>query len=176
MPRGSVWTYTGGPHTGWGVGAPFAGIDLAPPSTNSGCFTPTEDEFATAMAAGIVSRVDTGTVILDLDMDANERTGWALLYLHIATDDRVALGTILNSGDYIGYPSCEGGSSTGTHIHIARKYNGEWMIADSPVPFNMEGWITRSSGEAYEGTLVRNGFIIEASKVSDGFSRVPAGN
>lgn len=176
FPRGSVWTYTGGPHTGWGVGAPFAAVDFAPPSEQSGCFNPTDDEFTTAMAAGIVSRLDTGLVVLDLDMDANERTGWSLLYLHIATDRRVALGTILNAGDPVGYPSCEGGRTTGTHVHIARKYNGEWIVADSPLPFNMEGWIPHNGTEAYAGTLSRNGFIVTASAVSDTYSRVPAGD
>ena len=173
FPRGSVWTYTGGPHTGWGAGAPFAGIDLAPPSTTSGCFTPAEGDFATAMASGIVSRLDTGMVVLDLDMDGDERTGWVILYLHIAAKGRVKLGTILNAGDYIGYPSCEGGRTTGTHIHIARKYNGEWMVADSPVPFNMDGWITHNGSEAYAGTLSRDGFIVTASPVSDMFSSIP---
>ena len=175
FPRGSVWTYTGGPHTGWGVGSPFAAVDFAPPSQVSGCFTPAEDEYSTAMAAGIVSRLDTGVVVLDLDMDANERTGWSLLYLHIATDGRPALGTILNAGDPVGYPSCEGGRTTGTHIHIARKYNGEWMMADSSLPFNMEGWIPHNGTDAYDGTLSRDGFIVTASPVSDMFSSVLAG-
>ena len=58
---------------------------------------------------------------------------------------------------------------------FARKYNGEWILADSPVPFNMEGWIPQNGSQEYEGSLVRNGFIVEASTVSDAFSRVPAG-
>ena len=28
--RNQIWTYTGGPHTGWGSGEPFAAIDFAP--------------------------------------------------------------------------------------------------------------------------------------------------
>jgi murein DD-endopeptidase MepM/ murein hydrolase activator NlpD len=175
FPRGSVWTYTGGPHTGWGVGSPFAAVDFAPPSDQSGCFEVESEDYSTAAAAGIISRVDYGVVVLDLDMDNDERTGWSIFYLHIAKEGRPALGTILNAGDKIGYPSCEGGTSTGTHLHIARKYNGEWIIADSAIPFNMEGWIPKNGAKAYEGTLVRNGFIVEASTVSDAFSRVPAG-
>ena len=176
IPRNSVWTYTGGPHTGWGEGAPFAAVDFAPPTTQSGCFTPTDDDFSTAVAPGIVSRLDRGIVVLDLDMDMDERTGWSLLYLHIETDRRPALGTILNAGDPIGYPSCEGGTTTGTHIHIARKYNGEWIPADSPIPFDMEGWIPHNGKKAYAGSLSRDGFIITASSVSDAFSSVPAGD
>ena len=175
FPREQTWTYTGGPHTGWGKGAPFAGIDFAPPSEHSGCFTAKPENYATAMATGMVTRVDKGVLILDLDLDGDERTGWSILYLHIATHGRAQLGSIINAGESIGYPSCEGGRTTGTHIHIARKYNGEWIMADSPLPFNMEGWIAHNGAKAYAGTLSRNGVIIRASAVSDDFSRISSG-
>ncbi len=175
FPREQIWTYTGAPHTGWGKGAPFAGIDFAPPSEHSGCFTTKPENYTTAMAMGMVTRVDQGVVILDLDLDGDERTGWSILYLHIATRGRAQLGSILNAGESIGYPSCEGGRTTGTHIHIARKYNGEWIMADSPLPFNMESWITHNGAEAYKGTLSRNGVVVRASAVSENFSRIKAG-
>ena len=175
FPRGRTWTYTGGPHTGWGEGAPFAAVDFAPPTDYSGCFVADPQQYSTAMADGIVSRVDRGLVVLDLDMDGDERTGWALIYLHIATPNRAKLGAVLNVGDSVGYPSCEGGTTTGTHVHIARKYNGEWIPADSPIPFNMEGWIPHNGKTHYEGTISRNGIIAIASSVSDAYSRVSAG-
>lgn len=176
FPRSETWTYTGGPHTGWGEGIPFAAVDFAPPSETSGCFTTQPENYTAAVADAIVARIDRGVVVIDLDMDGDERSGWSLLYLHIATSGRPALGTLLKAGDAIGYPSCEGGKTTGTHVHIARKYNGEWIAADSPIPFNMEGWIPRNGTEAYQGTLSRDGFVITASPVSDMFSRVPAGD
>ena len=176
FPRGETWTYTGAPHTAWGKGEPFAAVDFAPPSEVSGCFTPAPQHFAAAMASGMVTRVDRGVLLLDLDMDGDERTGWVIFYLHIATRDRVQLGTILNAGDPIGYPSCEGGTTTGTHIHIARKYNGEWIMADSPLPFNMEGWVTRNGSAAYKGTLVKNGYTVIASSVSNSRSQVTSEN
>lgn len=175
IPRESTWTYTGGPHTGWGVGEPLAGVDFAPPTTQSGCFTASPMAYSVAMADGIVARVDTGIVILDLDNDGDERTGWAILYLHVATQRRVPQGTLLNAGDSIGYPSCEGGRTTGTHIHIARKYNGEWIAADSPLPFDMEGWIPHIGSKEYAGTLTRGGITVKASPVSDSYSQVTAG-
>jgi len=52
-------------------------------------------------------------------------------------------------------PSCEGGVSTGTHLHFARKYNGEWILADGPLPFNLDGWIAKESIVEYQGTLTR---------------------
>jgi hypothetical protein len=123
----------------------------------------------------MITRVDRGLAILDLDMDGDERTGWAILYLHLATPNKAKLGTILNQGDPIGYPSCEGGQTTGTHIHIARKYNGEWITADSPIPFDMEGWIPHNGTTAYEGSLSRNGTIVIASSVSGANSQISSG-
>ena len=172
FPRGRTWTYTGGPHTGWGEGAPFAAIDFAPPTEFSGCFVAEPQQFATAVASGMVTRVDRGLVILDLDMDGDERTGWAIIYLHIATPNRAKLGSIVNVGDSLGYPSCEGGTTTGTHIHMARKYNGEWIAADGPIPFDMEDWIPQNGAEVYQGTLSRNGIIVTASSVSAANSQI----
>jgi len=92
--------------------------------------------------------------------------------LHIATPNRAKLGSIVNVGDSLGYPSCEGGTTTGTHIHIARKYNGEWIAADGPIPFDMEDWIPHNGAEAYKGTLSRNGIIVTASSVSGAYSQI----
>ena len=75
----------------------------------------------------------------------------------------------------MGYPSCEGGRSTGTHVHLARKYNGQWIPAASPVlPFNLSGWIPVDGEKAYEGLLVRGYEIVRASVVSDSDSMIPA--
>jgi len=150
---GKSWALTGGPHTGWGTGAPFAALDFAPPSVVGGCIY--SDQWATAVADGIVVRSETGIVVLDLDGDGDDRTGWAIFYLHVSTEDRVPIGALLKAGDPIAHPSCEGGTSTGSHVHVARKYNGEWIPADSPVPFVMEGWVPYAGVAPYEGTLTR---------------------
>jgi hypothetical protein len=151
--QGKRWAFTGGPHTGWGQGDPWAALDFAPPSTLGGCQP--SDEWATAIAPGFVVRSEPGIVSLDLDEDGDERTGWVILYLHIGTDARAPVGASLALGDPVGHPSCEGGSSTGTHIHIARKFNGEWMPAAGPLPFVMEGWTPGDGDQAYAGTLTR---------------------
>ena len=162
---GKVWAYTGGPHTGWGNGEPWAALDFAPPLVQGGC-TPTE-EWATAIAPGVVVRSEPGEVMLDLDGDGDERTGWNIFYLHIATEGRVPLGAVLNAGDPVGHPSCEGGTSTGTHIHIARRYNGEWMPADSILPFVMEGWVPKNGSAPYRGTLTRLTRLVVACDCSN---------
>jgi hypothetical protein len=109
--------------------------------------------------------------MIDLDRDGDERTGWNVFYLHIATDGRVPLGTIVKQGDRIGRPSCEGGSATGTHIHLARKYNGEWMpaegIGNGILAFNLEGWVARNGSQPYLGTMVRNALVVTACTCSN---------
>jgi hypothetical protein len=169
----TIWAYTGGPHTGWGTRKPWAAVDFAPPSETQGCVE--TEQFATAIADGVVARIDVGTVMLDLDGDGDERTGWVILYLHIAEEGRVGQGAVLKQGDIIGHPSCEGGSATGTHVHIARKYNGQWIPAASSVlPFKMNGWIPVEGNRPYEGLLVRGSQVVRASVLSDSQSMIPA--
>jgi LysM repeat protein len=126
---GQTWFFTGGWHGGWGSGSAWAAIDFAPPDDRPDgselCYV--SDYWATAVAPGMIARSGEGSVILDLDMDGDETTGWTILYLHMATDGRVPSGTIVQVGDPIGKPSCEGGFSSATHMHIARRYNGEWI-------------------------------------------------
>ncbi|HEX9617173.1 MAG TPA: LysM domain-containing protein [Anaerolineales bacterium] len=170
---GTIWALTGGPHTGWGSGAPLAALDFAPPSVIGGCVW--TDEWVTAMAPGVVVRSEPGIVVLDLDGDGDERTGWVIFHLHIATEGRAPLGKSLGTGDPVGHPSCEAGNSTGTHVHIARKYNGEWIPAEGTLAFNLEGWIAQNGSEPYQGTLARFARIVRACTCSDGNSFITAG-
>ncbi len=169
-----TWTLTGGPHTGWGRGEPLAAIDFAPPSEFSGCFAAEPEDYVTAVADGLVVRSSPDGVVLDLDKDGDERTGWVIFYLHLATHGRAPLGRELKAGELIGYPSCEGGETTGTHVHIARKYNGEWILADGPLAFNLEGWVSHNGQKAYQGTLTRNGVVVRACECSDAASQITA--
>ncbi len=146
-----TWSYTGGPHPAWGPGGAYAALDFAPPSSESGCVR--SEQWVTAMAPGLVVRVGDGVVIEDLDGDGNELTGWVIMYLHIESRDKVTLGTYLQTDDKIGHPSCEGGEAVGTHVHIARKFNGEWMLAGGPVPFVMSGYTAANGDAPYEGSL-----------------------
>jgi hypothetical protein len=82
--------------------------------------------------------------------------------MHIESRDRVEAGAYVTAGDLIGHPSCEGGVSNGTHIHLARKYNGEWIAADGPLPFNLDGWISSGTGNEYDGFFTRGSEQVEA--------------
>jgi len=168
--RNWTWAYTGGPHGAWEREGAYAALDFAPGSTEAGCVE--SKAWATAAAAGLVVRTGPGLVVIDLDGDGHEQTGWVLVYLHIAEKERVPEGSWVATGDPIGHPSCEGGLATGTHIHIARKYNGEWVPADGPLPFNLGGWIAHAGERAYKGTLTRDGVTVTANTSSNAASFV----
>jgi len=170
---GHAWAYTGGPHTGWGTGLPFSAVDFAPPSTQSGCAAASEP--ATAVADGVIARRGDASLWLDLDGDGDIRTGWVVFYLHLANSSLAPLGKEVKAGDPLGLPSCEGGSATGTHVHIARMYNGEWIPAGSGVlAFQMDGWVAVDGEEPYKGFLVRYGEEVRASTGSDRMSHISA--
>ena len=114
------------------------------------------------MAPGLVVRSDNGLVMVDTDGDGHEQTGWNIMYMHVATKSRVPVGTWVEQNDFIGHASCEGGVSTGTHTHIARKYNGEWMLADGPIPFVLSGWTAIAGDKPYLGKLVKGNRVITA--------------
>lgn len=157
---GQDWAFTGGPHGGWGGGSAWAALDFAPPGEALGCVQ--SDAWVVAVADGLIVRSDHGAVVQDLDGDGLEQTGWTVLYMHVESRDRVPEGSMLKAGDRIGHPSCEGGVSTGTHMHLARRYNGEWIPADQSVPFILDGWVSSGTGVEYDGYLKKDGQTVEA--------------
>jgi hypothetical protein len=94
------------------------------------------------------------------------------LYLHISDEDRIPLGAWVEQDDPIGHPSCQGGTATGTHVHIARKYNGEWILADGPVPFVLSGWQAHYGGQLYIGTFTKGNQTCLSSTVGSFESRI----
>lgn len=158
-----TWYYTGGPHGGWGSSSAWAALDFVTgDEPDLGCEV--SDKWTRAVADGVIARSVYGMVILDLDGDGFEGTGWTVVYLHISSEDRpVVEGQHVQQGDPIGHPSCEGGVSFATHLHIARRYNGEWISADCSncltdlpfPPFNLDGWIASSWGTEYDGSLIK---------------------
>jgi LysM repeat protein len=166
---GQLWSYSGGPHGAWEHDGARAALDFAPGSTESGCVD--SNKWVVAAAPGLVVRTGSGVIIVDLDGDGYEQTGWVILYLHVS-DSVVQVGDWLEKSDLLGHPSCEGGVATGTHVHIARKYNGEWIPADGPLPFMLSGWVARAGENPYEGTLIKGDQVIQASVVGSFESRI----
>jgi murein DD-endopeptidase MepM/ murein hydrolase activator NlpD len=166
---GQVWSYTGGPHGAWERDGARAAVDFAPGSTEPGCVP--SYSWVVASAPGLVVRAEHGAIMVDLDGDGSEQTGWDILYMHIS-ERRVYVGDWVETGDILGHPSCEGGIATGTHMHIARKYNGEWISADGPLPFVLSGWTAHAGELPYEGTMTRGDATIFSSVYGSGESRI----
>ncbi len=155
---GYTWSLTGGPHPAYGVGSAWGGVDFAPASGTPGCQV--SPQWVTASAPGWIVRSERGQVLQDLDGDGSEHTGWTLLYLHIAAQDRVPAGMYLQTDDRIGHPSCEGGVASGTHVHLARKYNGEWIAASPALPLVLSGWTAEAGEKPYQGRLVKGDQVV----------------
>ncbi len=163
---GKIWAYTGGPHAAFDFGSAWASLDFAPPAEAEGCLQ--SEEWVTASAPGLVLRSEYGAVAVDLDGDGAEGTGWVMVYFHVEQRDRVSVGTFVQTGDRLGHPSCEGGISNGTHVHLSRKYNGEWIAADTGIPFVLDGWQAGGLNDTeYDGTLRKGAITLEACNCRD---------
>jgi len=155
---GESWSLTAGPHNAWSSGTPRGALDFSPITGGDPCAV--SARWVTASAPGVIVRAADNAVVLDLDGDGHESTGWALLYYHLAASGAnglIASGTRVATGDLLGHPSCEGGRATGKHVHLVRKYNGEWLAADGPVPLVLSGWQAVADERNYYGSLVRGG-------------------
>src|SRR5438445_13499033 len=130
------------------------------------------------MVGGLVVRSGDGAVVIDVDMDGDERTGWTVLYLHIAAQDAIKAGTIVQPGSPIGHPSCQGFylNAPATHLHIARRYNGEWMPADcwacppgvADPPMVVSGWTIKGyPGQQYQGYMQKGSDTRKADQGRD---------
>ena len=162
---GETWYFTGGPHGAWNSGSAWGALDFVPPGQQAGCIT--SDAWVTAMAPGVVVRSGHGAVVVDLDVgdeaaDGYAGTGWVVTSMHLETRDRIAAGRRVQTGDRLGHPSCEGGFSNGTHVHVVRSYNGRWISADGDMPFEMSGWLSSGAGAEYDGYLTRGDVTKEA--------------
>ena len=93
---GELWFYTGGPHGGWAEGSAWAALDFVPDEGYLGCQAAAS--WATAAAPGLVIYSQDGEVMIDLDGDGHEETGWVLFYLHVGSQGRVPVDTRVKAG------------------------------------------------------------------------------
>lgn len=166
-----TWFLTGGPHGGWAQGSAWAALDFATPGDQLGCVQ--TEYWVRSMSSGVVTRSEFGAVVVDTDGDGYAGTGWAILYMHIEGRERIGVGERVEVGDPIGHPSCEGGFSNGTHLHLARTYNGRWIAADGSIPFNLNGWVSQGGGREYNGLLIKGDQIKEACECRADLNAIP---
>lgn len=154
------WSLTAGPHYAWNTGTPLGALDFSPIIASDEC----EDSpaWVTASVNAMVVRARDNVVALDLDGDGDEGSGWVIVYYHIAEHDMIPQGADLAVDQRIGHPSCEGGTASGIHVHVARKYNGEWLPADGPAPFVISGWRAVAGQRIYQGELVKGDQVVTA--------------
>ncbi len=154
LEDGKVWYFTGGPHAGWVDGSPWAAVDFAPADQAGSCWF--SQYWNVAAAPGVITASENGRVVEDLDGDGFQGTGWALLYMHNATEERIQVGTQVKTNDHIGHPSCEGGAAETSHLHFARLYNGQWIAAsDEKIPLVLSGWTFSGDSQEYNGAMTR---------------------
>jgi LasA protease len=169
--KGLTWYYTGGPHPGWGSLGALSAVDFVSEEKFLGCAI--SQRWVTASAPGLVVMSQDGMVLQDLDGDGDVGTGWVILYMHIAAQNRVPAGTWLQTGDRIGHPSCEGGVSGASHLHLARRLNGVWIPTNHPQwPMDLAGWIPIPGNKPYSGTLVNGDSVRTACECWEALNAV----
>lgn len=170
FPAGERWSLTAGPHPAWNAGTPRGALDFSPVTGEPVCAV--SSAWVTASAAGVVVRSQDHAVVLDLDGDGRAQTGWTLLYYHLADTEVAPPGARVETDDPLGHPSCLGGRATGKHVHVARRFNGEWLAADGPVPFALSGWRAQADERNYYGSLVKGQQVVNASPSGSGTSLI----
>jgi hypothetical protein len=158
---GETWRFSAGPHNTWNFGTPRGALDFSPPVKAELCAV--SPQWVSASAPGLAVRAADSAVVIDLDEDGLEQTGWVLLYYHLARDGMISAGRRVAVNDRLGHPSCEGGRATAAHVHLARKYNGEWLPADETVPFMLSGYRVVAGEANYQGILVKEGITIQSN-------------
>jgi LasA protease len=157
---GEGWSLTGGPHHAWNAGTPLGALDFSPIRAEEPCAV--SAAWVTASASGVIVRARDNAVALDLDGDGYEGSGWVIVYYHVAEKEMIPEGLTLAVDQRVGHPSCEGGITSGTHVHLARKYNGEWIAIDGPVPFVLSGWRAIPGERIYQGQLIKGNLTVTA--------------
>jgi LasA protease len=155
---GEEWVLTGGLHDDWNTGTPLGALDFAPNIQAARCSV--SSAWVRASADGIVTRTGNGLLQTALVDNEGKSTGWELLYLHVSAKDRPAVGTVVHTNDPIGHPSCEGGEATGSHVHLARLYRGEWIGAGDPFPLVLSGWLAVPGDKPFYSTLVKGNQVV----------------
>ena len=164
--EGEPWVMTGGPHNAWGVGSPYGGLDFAPSAVEPGCGV--SRYWVTSSASGVVTRSENGVLVIDLDGDGYEQTGWNLVYLHIAQKDRPPVGASVDVDQPLDTPPAKEDSPVVPMFTcpVNSTANGLGQVIRSP--FVISGWQASPGVRPYQGVLQKDDKVVSAR--SDGSS------
>ncbi|MDP4985646.1 M23 family metallopeptidase [Pseudoalteromonas tunicata] len=121
-PSGSAW-YSGGAHSNTGSGYPFSSLDFNNGSGGWGSNTP----WVQASHGGQVTRYSA------CNIRVTHSSGYATSYYHM-DNVQYNTGDVISAGAWLGryannYSAalCEGGQSSGPHVHWSLLYNGRFI-------------------------------------------------
>ena len=68
--------------------------------------------------------------------------------------------------------------SVATLVRVLFKHpnNGEWMLADGPIPFVMNGWSVTAGEKPYLGRMVNGDSVVIADVYGQSWSLITRGN
>ena len=105
-------------------------------------------------------------MVLDLDGDGNEHTGWTLVYLHMDDFERIEAGTVVQAGESSAIRRARAASATARTCTSCRRYNGEWIPVECEdcapgvivPPFVLGEWTVHGfTSQEYQGYMTRPG-------------------
>ncbi|WP_440053856.1 M23 family metallopeptidase [Pseudoalteromonas sp. T1lg65] len=121
-PSGYAW-YSGGAHSNTGSGYPYSSLDFNNGSGGWGSNTP----WVQAAHGGTVTRFSA------CNIRVTHASGYATQYYHME-DLRYRSGDVIAAGAWLGRYAddkstalCQGGQSTGPHLHFSLLYNGSFI-------------------------------------------------
>ena len=152
---GHSWSYTGGPHSAWEKHGPEAAVDFNPGGYENSCIPPQEWVVAIAPGRGGAP----GTRRAGAGPGRRRRREYRLGGAVRAPANQLRHPGRRPAGagpDSSASPPAWAGRRKAPHIHIARKYNGEWMLAGGAVPFELDGWTIGDLPGTYLGTMSKD--------------------
>ena len=165
----SAWVFNGvHTWTGENNGDPMSSIDFTL-SWGENWGTNTNSNWVAAASDGIVS------VFSSCFVRVTHPSGWATDYYHLDNiqfnhGEEVRAGQLIaNYASNMDQALCDGGSSTGPHLHFAIVQNGERAVLNGT---ELSKWLVHSGWNSYDGDHARMWLERDAEKKFVFFSRV----
>jgi len=152
LPWSSGWSWrAGGAHGNDGSSWPLSALDFYYPSNNGGWGG--NKPYVYSAHGGTVTRYSS------CSMRVTHSSGIATSYYHM-DNLQYNTGSYVNAGTYIGrYANnynqalCQGGQSTGPHLHMALLRNGYWESLNG---YYLSGYYVKTGSSQYDSNCSRN--------------------